>query len=72
MEYANEHIGLGAQVVSTRFYAPLFHNTDVVDVKKLTVREKEHTEIFTTTIKPRQWAEFAVSRIQISQQQEFA
>ena len=57
VDFANKDITLGDQVVASRFYAPLFHLPSIVDVKRLTVTDR--------LISSRQWAEFAVSRINI-------
>ena len=55
--FANKDITLGSQVVASRFYAPLFHMPSIVDVKRL--------EVTGQALSSRQWAEFAVSRINI-------
>jgi uncharacterized phage protein gp47/JayE len=57
VDFANKDITLGSQVVASRFYASLFRMPSVVDVKRLTVTDKP--------LAPRQWAEFAASRINI-------
>lgn len=57
VDFANKNVSLGDQVVPSRFYAPIFRVPSVVDVKRLTVTDR--------LLSSRQWAEFAVSRINI-------
>jgi uncharacterized phage protein gp47/JayE len=59
VDFASKDLALGEQVVPSRFYAPIFHNSNIVDVKRLDMTSK--------TLTDRQWAEFAVSRIEIQQ-----